>query len=116
MKTRHAWAWLGVGVASLLWSSAESADLFSLSKRSRPFFFKHFEVPNANVIVSPGDLVDPPGVPGDTRTCVLCQYEDKVAAHPALSVFGTALLMGGLVTAMLCELRKRQVGGARRPG
>ena len=66
---------------------------------------------NANVAMLPGDIADI-GLPGDTWSCVVCQYEDKVAAHPALSVFGTALLMGGLVTAMLYELRKRQAGAS----
>ena len=64
---------------------------------------------NARMTIEPGDYTDI-GVPGDTWACVVCQYEDKVAAHPALSVFGTALLMGGLVTAMLYELRRRQSG------
>jgi len=96
----------GAGVGGIF------CNLLSVPKVARPFAFKQGSVGNVNVIVNPGDLVDPPGVPGDTWTCVVCQYEDKVAAHPALSVFGTALLMGGLVTAMLYELRKRQAGGS----
>jgi hypothetical protein len=87
-------------------------NLFSLPKRAQPLAFKNFDVANSNVVVSPGDIVDPPGIPGDTWMCVVCQYEDKVAAHPSLSVFGTAILMGGLVTAMLYELRRRQSGGS----
>jgi hypothetical protein len=161
MRARSGLAWLGIGVAAFLWSSAASADietfyktdicpdfaglkppiafevglmeavqdnafafgglgsggvggifcnLLALPKRSIPFGFKQFVVGNANVVVNPGDLVDPPGIPGENWMCVVCQYEDKVAAHPALSTFGTALLMGGLVTALLFELRKRQAG------
>jgi hypothetical protein len=87
-------------------------NLLSVPKRAIPIAFKNFQVNNAEVVVVPGDFVDPPGVPGDTWMCVVCQYEDKVAAHPALSTFGTALLMGGLVTAMLYELRRRQTGGS----
>ena len=86
--------------------------LFSVPARASFAAGKQLDVPNANVVVSPGDFVEPPGVPGDTWMCVVCQYEDKVAAHPALSTFGTALLMGGLVTAMLYELRRRQAGGS----
>jgi hypothetical protein len=85
-------------------------NLLSLPKRAAFIPMKALAVANAQAIVNPGDIVDPPGVPGDTWLCVVCQYEDKVAAHPALSVFGTALLMGGLVTAMLYELRRRQSG------
>ena len=72
---------------------------------------KTFPVGNAEVIMNPGDYADF-GIPGEAWACVVCQYQDKVAAAPALSVFGTALLMGGLVTAMLYELRRRQTGGS----
>jgi hypothetical protein len=163
MRTKRGLAWLGVGVATVLWGGVAWADietfyktdvcpnfgglkppiafemglmeavqdnaadfggigfggaggqfcnLFSLPERSVPFGLKAFPVGNANVIVLTGDTVDPPGAPPDTWACVVCQYEDKVAAHPALSVLGTALLMGGLVTAMLYELRRRQSGGS----
>jgi hypothetical protein len=47
-------------------------------------------------------------IPGFIWDCVVCQYEDKVAAHPALSMWGTIALMGGVVTAMIFELRRRQ--------
>jgi len=163
MQTRHGFAWLSVGVATILWSGVAAADiqtfykadicpdfgglkppiamemglmeaaqdnalfaggigsggvgglfcnLFSLPKVAQPFFgFKQFPVGNASVLVNPGDIADI-GLPGDNWSCVVCQYEDKVAAHPALSSFGTALLMGGLVTAMLYELRKRQAASS----
>jgi hypothetical protein len=160
MQARHGLAWLGIGVAALLWSSAATADietfyktdicpdfgglkppiafevgemeavqdnafvfggvgsggtgghycsLYSLPKIALGMGFKEFSVGNASVVMNPADYADL-GFPGAPWLCVVCQYEDKVAAHPALSTFGTALLMGGLVTALLVELRKRQVG------
>jgi hypothetical protein len=75
------------------------------------FFPKQFLLGNANGIMNPGDFADI-GNPGLNWACVVCQYEDKVVAHPALSTFGTALLVGGLVTAMLYELRRRQPAGS----
>jgi hypothetical protein len=73
--------------------------------------FKQFPVGNASVLANPGDFIEIGG-PGLIWNCVVCQYQDKVVAHPALSTFGTALLMGGLVTAMLYELRRRQPAGS----
>jgi hypothetical protein len=67
---------------------------------------KTFDVMNADVMVAPGDLGMV--IPGFIWDCVVCQYEDKVAAHPALSMWGTIALMGGVVTAMIFELRRRQ--------
>jgi hypothetical protein len=72
---------------------------------------KQFDVGNSDVVMLPGDIADI-GLPGEKWMCVVCQYEDKVSAHPALSTVGTALLMGGLVSAMLFELRRRRAGSA----
>jgi len=68
-------------------------------------------VGNASVVMNPGDYADA-GFPGEAWNCVVCQYEDKVSAHPALSMWGTIALMGGVVTAMIFELRRRQSGGS----
>lgn len=73
--------------------------------------FKDNTVFSANVVVAPGDLFGM-SIPGESWDCVVCQYEDKVAAHPALSMWGTIALMGGVVTAMIFELRRRQGPGS----
>lgn len=84
--------------------------LFSTPRVTFPFPAKNFFVANATVDASPGDLVDIGG-PIDPWACVVCQYEDKVVgALPALSVLGTVILMGGLLTGALHELRRRQDG------
>jgi hypothetical protein len=90
---------------------AAYCNLFATPEIALPGNTKTRLAGNARMFVEPGDFTDI-GVPGDTWACVVCQYEDKVAAHPALSVVGTALLLGGLVTAMLYELRRRQSGGS----
>ena len=150
MKSRHGLAWLGAGIATVVWSSAASADIhtfwktiicpdFGGMKAAIGSEVGHMEAPadafvggiggaicvtdsatltastpgaktgdvmNADVMVAPGDLGM--ALPGFIWDCVVCQYEDKVAAHPALSTWGTIALMGGVVTAMIFELRRRQ--------
>lgn len=72
---------------------------------------KQFKVFNADIVAAPGDEPGPGVVPGDAYVCAYCQYPDKVIqfqAIPALSLLGTAILMGGLLTACLYELRKRR--------
>ena len=70
---------------------------------------KALNVYNANIVFNSSD----PLVDGDLYRCVVCQYEDKVIqAIPALSLLGTAILMGGLLTACLYELRKRRAAAA----
>ena len=88
----------GVGGAICV---TESASLTAASLGA-----KSFDVMNADVMVAAGDLGMAPI--GFTWDCVVCQYEDKVAAHPALSMWGTIALLGGVVTAMVFELRRRQ--------
>ena len=74
---------------------------------------KNYDVFNADVVFSPGDVeLGMGGVPGAVWDCIVCQYEDKVFAHPALSIWGTAVLMGGVVTAMIVELRRRRDPGS----
>jgi len=156
MKTRCGATWIGVGVATILWSGAASADIQTFWKTlmcpdfggfKPPIAFevghmqapvdplgggvggaicvvdstfptassefgggKEFDVLSADVVVSPGDISM--SLPGYSWDCVVCQYEDKVAAHPALSIWGTAVLMGGVVTAMIVELRRRRDPGS----
>ena len=81
--------------------------LFSTPRTTVPFPAKQFDTGNANMIALPGDLVDI-GAPGDNWACVVCQYETKTIAVPALTLLGTAVLMGGLFTAALYEMRMRQ--------
>jgi len=83
-----------------------SADLAGFD----PSGIKQYEVFNADVVVAPGDISGMAGL-GYTWNCIVCQYEDKVAAHPALSIWGTIALMGGVVTAMIFELRRRRDPG-----
>jgi len=61
----------------------------------------------ARTDLGPHGPVDPPLV---AWACVVCQYATPTGsmAIPTLSLLGTAVLMGGLVTAAIYELRRRR--------
>ena len=63
--------------------------------------FKQFAVTNATIAEFPE-----PGAPG--WACVVCNYDQPGGAIPALSALGTAVLIGGLLTAGIYEIRRRQ--------
>jgi hypothetical protein len=81
--------------------------LGSTPKVATPVAFKTLVTGNAQIVAQAGDIIDIGDI-GDSWMCVVCQYEDKVSAHPALSVVGTAVLMGGLLSGVLYELRRRR--------
>ncbi len=69
---------------------------------------KAFSVLNADVVMHGGDAPHPNAIPGDVWTCVQCNYSKPDGAFPALSALGTAVLIGGLLTAGIYEIRRRQ--------
>ena len=99
-----------------------SAPFDTAPTRLKGFFVG---VNNVDIVVRPGDCLEPydplslppescldPAPDLEAWRCVICQYPDKViiqsGAVPTLSALGTAVLLGGLLTAVLYELRKRQ--------
>ena len=86
-------------------------DLITATKSSTFLGVKTWKVHNADVVASAGD----PGTanPGEVWDCVLCSYSSAVGNQfPTVSALGTAILLGGLLTAAVYELRRRQ---ARSP-
>lgn len=82
-------------------------DLVEATKSSTFGFVKVHKVLNADIVASPGD----PGSaqPGEVWDCVLCNYTEQITPQfPTLSLIGTALLFGGLLTAAFYELRRRR--------
>ena len=82
-------------------------DLITATKSSTFLGVKTWKVHNADIVASPGD----PGTanPGEAWDCVLCNYSSLAGSQfPAVSVLGTAVLLGGLLTAAAYELRRRQ--------
>ena len=68
---------------------------------------------NADVVVHDGDTVDAyenqlPFPEQNAYRCVICQYAEHKVGMPAVSLLGTALLLGGLLTAGAYELGRRQ--------
>lgn len=49
---------------------------------------------------------------GDAYDCVTCWYEETITAIPALSLLGTAVLLGGLLTAAIFRIRQKQANVA----
>jgi hypothetical protein len=71
---------------------------------------KAFKIHNAVIWANPGDEG---GIPDETWVCVVCQYEDKVVlvksqSIPTVSALGTAILLGGLMTAAIYRIRRKQ--------
>jgi hypothetical protein len=82
-------------------------DLITATKSSTFLGVKTWKVHNADIVASPGD----PGSanPGEVWDCVLCNYAAGTGNQfPTVSVLGTAILLGGLLTAAVYELRRRQ--------
>jgi hypothetical protein len=78
-----------------------------------PFEKKALDVFNADVVAQAGDLGKRPdgsqGFEGDVWACVVCQYEEHKFQIPALSLLGTAMLLGGLLTAGAYQLGRRRL-------
>jgi len=49
---------------------------------------------------------------GEIYNCVVCWYTETIVGLPTLSALGTAMLIGGLLTAVIIQVRRRQVQGA----
>jgi hypothetical protein len=80
--------------------------LESTALRSSSLDIKASNSRNADIKVVAGDIVGAPTWPGggsavvgETWRCVVCWYKDASVALPALSLLGTAVLIGGLVAA-----------------
>ena len=85
-------------------------DLDVATKVTPGFGPKAASVFNANIVHNEGDESADGRIPGASIRCIICQYADEVVPQlPALSLLGTALLMGGILTAGAYQLgRKRK--------
>ena len=99
---------IGVGGAHCVLDSANIAAVLTNGTKGRRVF-------NAEILVDetldPGNpgTCDPLGGVDCVWQCVICQYRDKQPAIPTLSALGTALLLGGLMTAAIYRIRQKQI-------